>query len=349
MVEFKPATEIKANKNGDVPIIPPTGGKRVAYKRVTKFIEVIQDKANLSQRDTRYAVMGVLNSPQERKQLESMSIQDHWKLDQPIKAAQSKHGMWDSASYGTIMHALTDDFETGNLEFSNNIISETGASFGELYSDKKNMFIANREAMSKDLLAYIRLIDHYGIVFDHIESRIVVDKYKVTGTLDRLSFITKPRELSRLIDPDDKVVLDTKTGSVDYGRREKGMQLRLYQEGLLYNEVSETEATRVHSEALYNTAFILHLPAGKPHQASLIAFDIHEYTPQIELANSIWEERRTSRIHITKHSPYWDLHRSIQRTKDENELIDIYQNNKELWHDDLTELAKEQKEKFNGV
>lgn len=223
---------------------PKCKGKREVertYSRVTSYIDVLEDKSNIqawSERNVLIGVAmdtgllkGVLDGDPEEK--------DHkdW-LNRRAKVAKNKAGAEKKADRGTYLHALSEKVDDGE-ELPDD------ASFEDVI----------------DMDAYARETTGFEIV--HMEKLIVIDERKVAGTPDRVSkwacYTEVPQhgyefeageyddlELEREyvpliapdgseIGPDDLIITDLKTGTMDYGQLKMAMQLAIYSRGELYD------------------------------------------------------------------------------------------------------------------
>lgn len=318
----------------DYYIVPPEGGEPVRYSRMTRFIDVFSDKSNLVKRDIRYAVKG---SAKYADKIADLDIDDdRYEIDNLADRAAREAGKWWSADYGTAMHALSEDYDNGFLNPDFKGVPETPAVL-ELERGPMNMLVNNADAMRKDLLGYAALVEAYAIETVHAESTVVIDDYRVAGTTDRFSRIKNPMDLPYDHDA-ECVTVDLKTGSVDYGRREKALQLAGYSISKLYN--AETHERTVHG-ASRNLGYILHLPAGSG-TATLIPVKLERAIQMMAKVAENWEIRKTKEMWKKYGLDGW-LKEQINRATDEDALKDLYFRTKNYW---TTEHVAQAKSRF---
>lgn len=316
----------------DYYIVPPEGGEPVRYSRMTRFIDVFSDKSNLVKRDIRYAVKGAVKYADE---LAGLDIdEDRYEIDQIADRAGREAGKWHSADYGTAMHALTEDFDNGFLKPNFKGIPDTPA-VSDLARGPMNMLNGMQSQMQKDLLAYAALVEAYEIETVHAESTVVIDDYRVAGTADRYSRINNPMDLP-YDEESDCATVDLKTGRIDYGRREKAMQLAGYSKATLYN--ADTHERTVHG-ASKKYGYILHLAAGSG-VASLVPVKLERAFDFLEKAHENWEIRKTKEIWKSFGLTEW-LHREIDKVESEEQMKDLYFRTKSYWTPEHVARAKE--------
>lgn len=320
---------------GSYYIIPPDGGEPVRYQRMTKFIDVFADKSNLVKRDIRFAVKG---SVKYAEQLAKLDVdEDRYEIDNIADRAGREAGKWYSADYGTAMHALTEDFDNGHLKLGFTKIPDTPA-VSELSRGPMNMLNNNLEAMRKDLQGYAILVEAYGLETVHAEATMVIDKYRVAGTADRFLTINNPMDLPVDDDPESLCsVMDLKTGSVDFGRREKAMQLAGYSLAEAYNhDTGERQPTG----ASKKYGYILHLPAGTG-SGSIIPVKLERAFQHIDKAFENWEVRKTKEMWKKFGVTDW-LESQIEAAKTEEQLTELYFRTQAYWTHEHVTQAKNQ-------
>lgn len=214
--------ELLRDRYGRPLVIPPGGGKPVAYTRCTTYVGVLEDTYNLSkwmQRQValglslRPDLIGMVHAKQDDKNALNAVCQD------AMEAAKASA----AANTGTAIHALTEQVDTGG-------------NLADLPADFR-----------PDVEAYLRATRH--LAHEHIETFCVLDELKIGGTPDRISRC-----------PDGRLrIVDLKTGSVDYGIGKIAMQLAVYAHSMLYDlETGERREIDVDLEVGY----VVHVPAG---------------------------------------------------------------------------------------
>lgn len=192
-----PAPQIERDRWGRPIVIPPEGGKKVSYRRVTTFIDVLDDRHALELWKQRQVAYGM--AMRQDLVLKAASASGDKKLlNEVVKSAEEAAGSTQAATTGTALHAITEQIDRGE----DALIPPTSQPDIDAY----------REATS-------------GLTMAMIEVFVVNDVLKVGGTFDRIVQL-----------PDGTlVVADIKTGSIDYGAGKIAMQLALYSRSRLYN------------------------------------------------------------------------------------------------------------------
>lgn len=191
-----PSPQVPRDRWGRPLIIPPDGGKPVAYQRASGF-DVLDDRYNLERWGKRMVALGVA----ERADLLlaiSAHRDDKRKLndlcEQAIEAAKGSA----SATTGTALHALTE-------------LVDRGDELPPLPDSPKADLEAYRQAMSPLHVAAS-------------EQFVVCDEVQAAGTFDRI-----------VVWQGRRYVADLKTGSIEWGIRGIAQQLAIYAHGRFYN------------------------------------------------------------------------------------------------------------------
>ncbi len=185
-------------------IIPPGGGKPVAYTRCSTFAKALSDSDGLSQWKRRTMLKGVLLSDEARANLA------RWFGDEPgsdvldalIEELHDAGGGNDGARWGTALHGLTEFVDADGW------VPDQGTIPQDLF-DALHRYIA--------LVRDIQMIACEGFV--------VVDDIKVAGSYDRIMLL-----------PDGRLVVgDVKTGpKIHNNVAEAQIQMACYARGVHY-------------------------------------------------------------------------------------------------------------------
>jgi hypothetical protein len=229
-----PAPEINRDRYGRPLVIPPQGGKPVAYMRCTTFASTLEDTYNLSLWQQRMVALGLVDRPD--LQLAVAAHRDDKKrlnelCTEALDAAAARAG----ATTGTALHALTEQHDRGTLN-----ITKVPAAY------------------RPDIDAYIRATASLSVV--QIETFGVIDEMKIAGTWDRI--VTYGGR---------NVIADLKTGSVDYGMLKIAIQLAVYSRCVAYD--ISTQQRHPLPDVDQDVALVIHLPAGTG-TARLLEVDI---------------------------------------------------------------------------
>ena len=245
--------EIPRDRWGRPMVLPPKGGKRVAYRRATTFVGCLDDTNGLMKWMSRQVALGM----GQRKDLvlaaAAADPADKRKLGEIAdKAAEHAKGLLgDAAETGTALHSLTERVDRGE---------KLGVIPGEYKAD---------------IEAYRRATEH--IEFIGIETFRVHDDWKVAGTADRIGMLHgRP------------LIMDIKTGSVDYPHK-MAMQLAMYSRSVPYDIATDTRGEDPKPVDL-NRGVIIHLPAGQG-TCSLYEIDISKGWGACLIAKQVWDWR----------------------------------------------------------
>lgn len=192
-----PAPEVKRDRWGRPLIVPPGGGKAVAYTRCTTFVDCVEDKYNLQKWMQRQVAVGLVQRDDLRMAV-AAHTDDKRELDRVCEAAMDAAKSSSKATIGTALHSFTEQIDRG---------SEPTGVPAEYVAD-----LAAYTAATRDL-------KHL-----HIEQMTVQDKLLVAGTPDRVvRFGGK------------NYIADLKTGSIEFGALKVAMQLSMYSRSRLYD------------------------------------------------------------------------------------------------------------------
>jgi hypothetical protein len=181
-------------------VVPPGGGKAVAYTRCTTYVGCIEDTYNLSKWQMRMTALGLASRPDLM-----LSVQAHRddkeRLNQICDDAKEAAAASAAATTGTALHALTELIDRG-----------------------EDLPVLPPEALA-DLEAYREATAALKPVF--IEQFCVQDALKIGGTPDRVVEYQGKRYIA-----------DLKTGSIEYGILKIAMQLAVYARSTTYDVAS---------------------------------------------------------------------------------------------------------------
>lgn len=202
-------------------ILPPDGGKAVAYRRASTVAEVLDSYYGLHQWQLRLTAEGLAQRPDLLQAIHTASKKEKMAI---IEEAQDHAGANVASRNGTTMHALTDRLDRGE--------------------DMPSGLPANIEAM---LLAYQKAM---GDRFEYLDGErfVVNDKIKVAGTYDRRLFDRKTGLT---------VIGDLKTGqSVEHLTLKAPAQVAVYASGVWY----DLDGERTPTGADRDRGVLIHLP-----------------------------------------------------------------------------------------
>lgn len=197
-------TEIERDRYGRPLVVPPKGGKAVAYTRATTIANSLDDASALTAWKMRMAAIGLTSRPDLLLAI-GVAADNNKLVNAYIEEAMEVAGASKAATIGTAIHALTEKLDLGQ---------ELGAV---------------PEQWMPDILAYQKATSILKHLF--IEQFTVLDKYKIAGTPDRIVEYKGER-----------FVADLKTGRIDHPNN-IAMQLAIYANGSPYTVATASRGT----------------------------------------------------------------------------------------------------------
>lgn len=264
------------------------GEKEVLYTRCTSFVGALEDRQNLEKWMKRTVLVG-LASQEEAGQFADDALlwrvsdvdpSDREALDALADEAFTLGDGYEKAQKGTDLHGLA-----------------------ELVDQRKPLGDVSIEDR-RDMAAWKRLVDDFGLLMLGIEVFVVQDDYKIGGTYDRRVMSYDPRLRCEVCDVPPTVttdqnlpavikpkVLDLKTGRVDYGAGKMRQQIAVYAYSDDYDP--ETGERRPQSVCTH-LGFIAHVAQGTG-TAQLYAVDLVQGWKDVALSAQVREHRRSSK------------------------------------------------------
>lgn len=302
-------------------VVPPAGGKAVAYTRCTTYVGCIEDTFNLSKWQMRMTALGLASRPDLL-----LSVQAHRddkrELDRICDAAKEAAAANAAATTGTALHALTELIDRG--EDLPVLPPETVADL-EAY-----------RAATADLKAV------------HIEQFCVQDTLKIGGTPDRVVEYQGKRYIA-----------DLKTGSIEYGPLKIAMQLAVYARSQTYDIASHKRSPHgadlqraliIHLPAGQATCTLYWVDVEAGWNAVLVARDVRDQRARKfkELTRGFEDTAgfatrpdasdRTLKQIIANPSSR-PLDQQVSEASTRRELEVLWETHQDAWTDDLTALA----------
>lgn len=188
--------EIERDRYGRPLVVPPKGGKAVAYTRATTIANSLDDPAALTAWKMRMAVIGMTIRPDLMLAV-SASQENKMEVNKLVEDAMEVAGANRAANIGTALHTFAEKVDLGQ---------DIGPIPGE---------------WAGDIRAYEQATKQLNKIF--IEQFCVLDKFKIAGTPDRIVEFEGER-----------YVADIKTGRIDHPNN-IAIQLAIYAHGLPYN------------------------------------------------------------------------------------------------------------------
>ena len=195
---------IERDRYGRPLVVPPTGGKAVAYTRATTIANSLDDASALVAWKMRMAAIGLTTRPDILLSI-SAAQEDKSAVNSLIESAMEVAGANKAANIGTAIHSLAERLDLGQ---------DLGVVPPQWIPDIKAYEEATKILNNK-----------------FIEQFSVLDKYKIAGTPDRL--VEYNGEL---------FIADIKTGRIDHPNN-IAIQLAIYANGLPYDGATATRST----------------------------------------------------------------------------------------------------------
>jgi hypothetical protein len=200
MTIVTPPPAIDRDRYGRPMVLPPGGGKKVAYTRATTFVDCIEDKFNLQKWMLRMTAIGLSERPDLLLSV-SAHKDDKRELDRICTDAKEAAAASAAATTGTALHALTELVDRGQKL---PVLPDTAKA---------------------DLAAYAEATASLKPI--HIERFTVLDSLKIGGTPDRIVEVGGERYIA-----------DLKTGSIEWGALKIAAQLAVYSRSWLYDHTT---------------------------------------------------------------------------------------------------------------
>lgn len=230
---IRPDTDnIPRDRWGRPLIVPPDGGKPVAYTRVSTLAKALDDKTALTAWRCRQTVLGLSQRPDLVRKAKAVH-EDKRAMDDIVEEAMVAAQSGAAANTGTALHAFADQVDAG--------------------ADPATLLDPG-DPLLGDLIAYRDATAH--LTKEAAELFVVCDRLQAAGSFDRLITI-----------PDvGLVVADLKTGQhePDYPHG-VAQQIATYAHGSLYDPDGSPHriATLQHLGVRTDVGLLIHLPAGQ--------------------------------------------------------------------------------------
>jgi hypothetical protein len=196
--------EIDRDRYGRPLVVPPSGGKPVAYTRATTIANSLDDASALTAWKMRMAAIGLTTRPDILLSI-TAAQEDKMAVNSLIEDAMEVAGANKAANIGTAIHSFAERLDLG-----------------------QDLGIVPPQ-WAPDIIAYEKTTKILNKKF--IEQFSVLDKYKIAGTPDRV--VEYNGEL---------FIADIKTGRIDHPNN-IAIQLAIYANGLPYDSATATRGT----------------------------------------------------------------------------------------------------------
>jgi hypothetical protein len=207
----QPKDDVPRDGYGRPMIVPRSGGKPLAHSRISSYGDAIDDKTNLDVYHQRMVLVGAALKPSLLEVVPDLSLDDPAdtkKLNALALRAMDVAGANKKSGKGTDLHSLSELVDQG-LPLPQEI----------------------SPADMADMAAYSVAMMDFDVL--DVELFVVCEELTTAGTLDR-----RARYIG--FGPDEKLmqlplIVDLKTGSVEYGALKMACQLSMYAKGWRYD------------------------------------------------------------------------------------------------------------------
>lgn len=290
--------DIDRDRYGRPLVVPPSGGKPVAYTRATTYVDALDSKEGLMRWKSRMTALGLASRPDLALAVQSTNPDDKRALDAVVEQALDAAKASAAATTGTALHQLTERVDEG----------------GTL----DGLALPDEHRASLD--AYQRATEH--IEWAAIEQFRVQDDLRIGGTADRVAVIDGA-----------SVICDIKTGSIDYPGK-FAMQLAVYAHSQVYDHATGKRHSDTPGMNL-ERGLIIHLPAGGG-TCTLHWIDLQAGWEAVELAGRVrqWRSRANSKAKDKRLlQPYIGAPDPIQPWVDKAAALTDPDELRDLWHE----------------
>jgi hypothetical protein len=247
--------EIERDRYGRPLVVPPKGGKAIAYTRATTIANSLDDASALTAWKMRMAAIGLTSRPDLLLAI-GVAADDNKLVNAYIEEAMDAAGASKAATIGTAIHALTEKLDLG-LELG-----------------------AVPEQWMPDILAYQKATSILTKLY--IEQFTVLDKFKIAGTPDRVVEYKGER-----------FIADLKTGRIDHPNN-IAMQLAIYANGSPYmidtatrgtwGDINKEKAIIIHAPAGTGTCKLVWIDIQEGWKGVQFAMKVRKWRDQKGLA-----------------------------------------------------------------
>jgi hypothetical protein len=263
-------------------ILPPTGGKPIAYKRVTRYISVLEDLYMLQQWEKRMVALGLADRADLLLAV-AAHRDDKGRLNRICDQAKDAARGSAAATTGTALHALTD-------------VLDSGGDLPALPAGPAASLAAFREAT-----APLKVVA--------IEQKLVLDTHRAAGTADRIYEVDGQRYIG-----------DTKSGNIELGILKIAMQLAIYARSHTYDVT--TGERGVHGASTNRAIVMHMPATDDPKAArcDLLWVDIETGWEAVKVARRIWDMRKLKMDDLT--APFGQVPRPSLRLQKRDEQLE---------------------------
>ena len=287
---------IDGKKYGTTKQCPKCKGKGYVeklYSRCTSFVGVLDDRSNLEKWQKRIILVGLRTRPTMMAELAATDPDDKDLLDALADDLFEAGEGHVKAQKGTDLHTLTEYVDKGWPLPASLTDYDTGQERPVTLQDRA------------DLAAWVRVVEEHQFIFLGSELFVVQDDYQIGGTYDRRGWMSPFGTENCTACPYcvSPMIVDLKTGRIDYGAGKIAQQLAVYANSKDYDPVT---GERTDQDVCAHFGIVVHLPQGTG-EATVHVVDLVAGGEAVKLSSEVREHRRMSKQMI------WPLedHREI--------------------------------------
>ena len=270
------------------------------YTRCTTFVSAMEERTQLELWKMRTVLVGVAAGPSSLlAELMLLTPEDREALDRLANQAVELGDGYLKARKGTDLHTLSEYVDQGRPLPDLLTDWETGQERPVTLQDRADM------AAYKRLTEMDGIIENWQLFMIASEKFVVNDEFKIGGTYDRLvSFLPQWEHQEGMqpgICPEEcgkPMILDLKTGRVDYGAGKIAQQLAVYAHSDDYDPAT---GQRTPQDVCQHKGIVIHLPQGTG-EATVLIVDLVEGWERVKLSSRVREHRRTEKALLTEFS-----------------------------------------------
>ena len=249
------------------------------YSRCTSFVGVLDDRSNLEKWQKRIILVGLRTRPTMMAELAATDPDDKDMLDALADDLFEAGEGHVKAQKGTDLHTLTEYVDKG---------WDLPASLTDFETGQERPVTLQDRA---DLAAWLRTTEENDFVWFGSECFVVQDDYQIGGTYDRqvgAPYGSGIRWCNQCTYP---MILDLKTGRIDYGAGKIAQQLAVYANSKDYDPAT---GERSDQDVCTHYGIVVHLPQGTG-EATVHVVDLVAGWAEVKLSSEVREHRRMSK------------------------------------------------------
>ncbi len=260
------------------------------YSRCTSFVGVLDDRTQLEKWQKRIVLVGLADNPEMMIDIAATSPDDKDRLDLLAERLFELGDGHVKAQKGTDLHTLTEYVDKGWPLPASLTDYETGQERPVTLQDRA------------DLAAWVRVKDEVDLDMIGSECFVVNDEYQIGGTYDRR---VEQIVFTPICECRAPMILDLKTGRIDYGAGKIAQQLAVYANSKDYDPVT---GERTDQDVCTHFGIVVHLPQGTG-EATVHVVDLQAGWEAVKLSSAVREHRRMAKEMI------WPLESHPQLTQ----------------------------------